>query len=80
MTEWRDIPSFPGYGTCSENVRDSVAHGTQRNTRKTHCPHGHPYDEHNTTYEAAGNRKCRTCKRIRERERRAAARKKETAA
>lgn len=59
------------WGTPSENVRDSVEHGTQRNIRKTHCPYGHPYDATNTTFEAAGNRKCRTCKRERERARRA---------
>lgn len=29
------------WGTVSENQLDSVRHGTQRNTRKTHCPRGH---------------------------------------
>jgi len=59
------------WGTQSENVRDAVNHGTQRNIRKTHCPYGHPYDEANTSYESKGNRKCRTCRRDRERLRRA---------
>lgn len=59
------------WGTQSENVRDAVNHGTQRNIRKTQCPYGHPYDEVNTSYESRGNRKCRTCRRDRERLRRA---------
>lgn len=74
-----NTPSNLMYGTWAENVQDAVRHGTQRNIRKTHCPYGHPYDERNTTYEAAGNRKCRTCKRIRERERRARLRKENAA-
>lgn len=33
---------------------------------KTHCPHGHPYDEENTiVYE--GRRFCRACKNVRQR-------------
>lgn len=59
------------WGTQSENVRDAVNHGTQANIRKTNCPYGHPYDETNTQYETKGNRKCRTCRRDRERIRRA---------
>lgn len=59
------------WGSQSENVCDSVAHGTQRNIRKTHCPRGHAYTDVNTTYESKGNRKCRTCRREAERLRRA---------
>lgn len=59
------------YGTQSENVRDSVRHGTQRNIRKTECPQGHPFDLANTGYGPAGNRICKTCRRGRERARRA---------
>ena len=33
------------------------------NTRKTHCPHGHPYNEANTYYAKGGGRRCRTCAR-----------------
>ena len=32
------------------------------NTRKTRCPHGHPYDEANTYRTPGGARKCRTCR------------------
>lgn len=31
------------------------------NSRKTHCPHGHAYDEANTYYDKSGNRRCRAC-------------------
>jgi hypothetical protein len=31
------------------------------NSRKTHCPKGHPYDEENTYWENGGKRHCRTC-------------------
>lgn len=34
---------------------------------KTHCPHGHPYDEENTRYTKKGHRQCRTCMRERNR-------------
>lgn len=35
-----------------------------RNARKTHCKHGHPFDEENT-YVHDGRRICRTCNRDR---------------
>jgi len=57
------------YGTRSENTLDKVRHGTHNNTIKTHCPHGHPYDEVNTLYRTGRKvgRVCLTCKRARER-------------
>jgi hypothetical protein len=33
------------------------------NAMKTHCPHGHPYDEANTLVYANGRRHCRACNR-----------------
>ncbi len=52
------------YGTVSDNMLDSVAHGTHRNARATHCRNGHPYDEANTyTYGKTGQRSCRICNR-----------------
>jgi hypothetical protein len=38
---------------------------------KTHCPHGHPYDEGNTRKSPSGRRHCRACERIRARKNRA---------
>lgn len=49
------------YGTHSDNMQDSVHHGTHRNARKTECPHGHEYTPENT-YNNNGRRDCRTCR------------------
>ena len=47
-------------GTPTDNQLDSVAKGRHKETRKTHCPQGHPYDEANT-YQYGNNRQCRVC-------------------
>ncbi len=39
----------------------------KRQTSKTHCPHGHPYDESNTYYCPKGFRKCIECRRTQQR-------------
>lgn len=41
--------------TQAENNRRAYA-------SKTHCPHGHPYDEANTYIDTRGHRNCRTCR------------------
>lgn len=53
------------YGTRSENVLDSVKHGTYRNanSEKTQCPRGHEYDRTNTYLTSRGTRQCRACKK-----------------
>lgn len=52
------------YGTRSENMLDTLRHGTNQNVLKTHCPQGHPYDEENTTIQKQGHaRYCRACMR-----------------
>jgi HNH endonuclease len=43
--------------TAAENTRRA----DRPARRKTHCPHGHPYDEENTVYDKNGGRRCRTC-------------------
>ncbi|MFA5377222.1 MAG: HNH endonuclease [Dehalococcoidia bacterium] len=35
----------------------------KRESAKTHCPHGHPYDEANTYHHPSGRRVCRICQR-----------------
>jgi len=60
------------YGTCSENNLDKVRHGTHRNSRKTHCPQGHPYDEANTYVHPRFGRRCRACGRARKAAKKAA--------
>jgi NUMOD4 motif/HNH endonuclease len=56
------------WGTPSENMRDAIRHGTNSNTRKTHCAQGHEFDLANTYITGDGWRQCRECRRIRCRE------------
>lgn len=53
------------YGTRSENIHDSVRHGTHNSSRVPHCPKKHPYDAENTYVNPRkpGSRTCRTCMR-----------------
>lgn len=51
------------WGTHIDNMRDQRAHGTHRNTVKTHCPSGHPYAGDNLVIEKSGTRRCLTCRR-----------------
>jgi hypothetical protein len=55
------------YGTRSQNVLDSVQHGTYRNNNreKGQCPQGHDYDTVNTYVDPRGRRRCRACRRDR---------------
>lgn len=51
--------------TFVENVKRGEAGRHGFNSRKTHCPAGHPYDEANTHISRAGKRQCRACSRAR---------------
>lgn len=45
-------------------VRENTLRGesfSARNARKTHCIHGHPFDEANTIHRKGGRRECRIC-------------------
>lgn len=46
---------------------DAPALLAQINGAKTHCIHGHPFDEANTTLRHGGGRRCRACSRERHR-------------
>lgn len=59
-------PSNLQYGTKSENMLDSVEHGTHAHASQTHCKHGHEFTPDNT-YMRAGSRNCRQCRRNRQR-------------
>lgn len=48
------------YGSHSDNMYDAVDHGTHHESRRTHCPQNHPYDETNTRH-YRGRRYCRAC-------------------
>ena len=50
------------YGTRRANNLDAVRHGTNGNTRKTHCPQGHPYDAENT-WRPPSQPNARVCRR-----------------
>lgn len=53
------------YDTQSANQRDSILHGTNAGSRKTHCPHGHEYTPGNTQIVGPkGQRRCRECHSI----------------
>lgn len=60
------------YGTHSENVQDSLRHGTHAQARKDHCNAGHEFTPENTYIRPDnGYRQCRTCYIERSHERRA---------
>ena len=50
-------------GTRAENMTDAERNGRMRHWRKEQCIHGHPMTTENT-YEHAGRRHCRACKKI----------------
>lgn len=45
--------------------RENVRRGRNAATKRTHCPHGHPYDEANTYINPRGDWECRACRTIR---------------
>lgn len=49
--------------THRENILRGEGLAAQQ-SKRTHCPHGHPYSEENTLI-SSGRRYCRTCKRAR---------------
>jgi hypothetical protein len=48
-------------GTYAENNRDMAVKGRHANTKKTHCPKGHPYSGSNLRVKPSGRRRCLTC-------------------
>lgn len=57
--------------TVRENVLRGVSPVAHR-AAQTHCIHGHAFDEENTYLWRGTKRQCKTCKRARDRQRRAA--------
>ena len=51
-------------GTQTDNMQDSINKGRNAESRKTHCPKGHPYSAENT-YLLPSNQKRRRCKTCR---------------
>ena len=59
-------PSHLEIGTHSHNMRYSVLYGNNKQSRKTHCVQGHPFDESNTIWRPSRRtglpaKHCRTC-------------------
>jgi hypothetical protein len=73
-------PAHLFIGTNLDNAKDRETKGRGKhikgtqpnhaNTRKTHCIHGHLFDEINTYLTKEGSRQCKPCTRGRERARR----------
>lgn len=57
-------PDHLWLGTGSDNQKDSVLKGRQKEIKKTHCPKGHPYSKENTYMRATGKRNCKECSKI----------------
>ena len=53
------------YGTPSENGRDAVRHGRNRQANRTHCKRGHELSEPNLYPGRDGKRDCRICAHVR---------------
>ena len=54
----------------ADNIRRGRGNKWSLNAAKTHCSHGHPFDEANTSVDTRGWRKCKTCAREAARRRR----------
>jgi hypothetical protein len=56
-------PNHLFLGTSADNAQDREAKGRGGNSKKTHCPKGHPYDAENTYVRTRdGKRGCRICR------------------
>lgn len=55
------------WDTPSKNTYDSIAHGTHPQSKKDHCPQGHPLEQYNLTPSMLkkGYRQCLSCNRAR---------------
>ncbi len=62
-------PAHLKEGTSSENNIDAYRRGLKvgfsPNSLKTHCDHGHPFNEENTYITKDGSRMCKVCRRDR---------------
>lgn len=52
------------WDTAKSNMADQILHGTNRNSRKTHCKRGHeftPKNTYTTNNRGIPGRMCKTC-------------------
>jgi len=73
VLHWNDIPDDNRvenlrWGSQKENSDDQSRNRGYWNAKKTHCPHGHEYNERNTHRDPrTGRRHCRECRKARQR-------------
>lgn len=60
-------PSNCRWATALEQAANRSRTSFASNSRKTHCPSGHPYAGANLRIDDGGNRKCKTCEKLRAR-------------
>lgn len=61
-------------GTAKDNSHDMSVKGRAKNSKKTHCPKGHEYDDQNTRILPGGaGRRCRACHNLHNQQARALA-------
>jgi hypothetical protein len=53
------------WGSRSQNMHDSIRHGTHPKASPTRCPKGHPYSGENLAVDYRGRRMCRACRKAR---------------
>lgn len=60
---WDNRAVSLAWGTQSENMADAVRHGTNPQSRKTHCIRDHEFTNENTIWHGPDNRwrRCRIC-------------------
>lgn len=54
-------PDHLYWGTHNDNMADKRRRSRHHNTVRTHCKHGHPWTDENTSLNKDGSRRCRTC-------------------
>lgn len=54
-------PEHLYFGDRYQNAKDAKERNRFSNSRKTHCPHGHPYSGENLSINKKGDRHCRSC-------------------
>jgi hypothetical protein len=68
-------PSHLYFGDYADNAKDRESRGRSWQSKVTHCPQGHAYDDQNTVRHAPQfGRSCRECIRAKDRRRRSAVR------
>jgi group I intron endonuclease len=62
------VPTDTHRANLSKSLKGRLFGSALRESQKTHCPHGHEYNQENTSWEGPGNRSriCKVCRRLRQ--------------